>query len=101
MKHRIALMAPAALLLILVALLPWAWTSLAQGSYDLTWRTADGGGGISSGGRYTVYDTIGQPDAGDLHGGAYVLSGGFWGGIRPAGGPGPHVIYLPLVLQPQ
>ena len=48
--------------------------------YDLTWSTIDGGGGrsTSAGGTYTLEGTIGQPDAGLMSGGPYVLAGGFW-----------------------
>ncbi len=50
------------------------------GGYDLTWNTIDGGGGMfSTGGPYSLGGTIGQPDAGTMSGGAYTLSGGFWG----------------------
>lgn len=47
-------------------------------SYSIDWYTIDGGGGVSSGGGYTVNGTIGQPDAGVMTGGPYTLSGGFW-----------------------
>lgn len=53
----------------------WAQTG---GGYDLTWHTIDGGGGLSSGGDYSVNSSIGQPDAGALSGGDYNLQGGFW-----------------------
>jgi len=53
---------------------------LAQ-SYSIDWFTMDGGGGVSSGGSYTLSGTIGQPDAGTLSGGNYTLEGGFWPGI--------------------
>ena len=43
--------------------------------------TIDGGGGTSSGGRFTVTGTIGQPDASDMRGGAFSVAGGFWGFI--------------------
>src|SRR5438045_6444519 len=50
------------------------------GSYDLSWSTIDGGGGtFSTGGSYSLGGTIGQPDAGSMSGGAYTLTGGFWG----------------------
>src|SRR5438132_9182707 len=74
--NRVAL-AAAALLLI-------ASSSFAQtgGSYDLTRNTIDGGGvTFSTGGSYRVGGTVGQPDAGTLSAGAFVLNGGFWGGI--------------------
>ncbi len=48
--------------------------------YELTWSTIDGGGGTSSGGPYTLTGTIGQPDAGEMAGGDYMLAGGFWPG---------------------
>ncbi len=56
--------------------------ALAQGhSYDLSWWTADGGGGTESTvGTYSLGGTVGQPDAGDLAGSDYSLAGGFWEG---------------------
>ena len=65
----------AALLLLTVLL---AFPAFAQ-NYRIDWFTIDGGGGTSSGGQYTLSGTIGQPDAGELAGGNYVLEGGFWG----------------------
>jgi hypothetical protein len=38
-------------------------------SYEISWFTV-GGGGMSSGGAYSVSGTIGQPDAGQLAGAA-------------------------------
>ena len=49
--------------------------------YEISWNTIDGGGGRSAGGDYTLVSTIGQLDAGEMSGGDYSLSGGFW----PAG----------------
>jgi hypothetical protein len=70
--------------------------ALAQGSYDLSWWTVDGGGAESGGGSYTMVGTIGQPDAGvSMSGGGYTLAGGFWG-VGSAGGPGLN-IYLPVM----
>ena len=66
----------AAGLLLLTVL--FAMPAFAQ-NYRIDWFTIDGGGGTSSGGQYTLSGTIGQPDAGELKGGAYVLEGGFWG----------------------
>jgi hypothetical protein len=49
--------------------------------YELSWSSLDGGGAThSSGGRYELGGTIGQPDAGLLAGGRYGLTGGFWTG---------------------
>lgn len=56
---------------------------LAQtgGLFDLSWSTVDGGGGtFSTGGGFSLGGTAGQPDAGGMGGGDYVLAGGFWGG---------------------
>ena len=64
--------------------------ALAQ-SYSIDWSTVDGGGGTSSGGQYTLACTIGQPDAGTLTGGTYVLDGGFWAVIDSMA-PTPPVI---------
>ena len=50
------------------------------GDYELSWRTIDGGGGISSDGTYIVRGTIGQPDAAYSESGSYDLLGGFWPG---------------------
>ena len=53
--------------------------------YAIDWHTVDGGGGISSGGGYTVSGTIGQHDAGGaLAGGGYTVIGGFWAGVGAA-----------------
>jgi hypothetical protein len=49
-------------------------------TYDLSWSTIDGGGGVSSGGQYIVRGTIGQPDAAYSAGGQYELLSGFWPG---------------------
>jgi hypothetical protein len=37
----------------------------------------------STGGTYTLSSTIGQPDAGEMSGGSYGLTGGFWFGQVP------------------
>jgi len=73
---------------------------LAQsgGTYNLEWSTIDGGGGtFSTGGGWSLGGTIGQPDAGNLSGGTFTLSGGFWAGVQ-------EIItqlynYLPLIVR--
>src|SRR2546421_3418272 len=60
----------------------FATLTLAQ-SYDLSWYTIDGGGGMNSaGGTFTLSGTIGQPDASSfstpISGGTFTLVGGFW-----------------------
>ena len=52
--------------------------------YDIDWFTIDGGGEMfSTGGDYTLSGTVGQPDAGEMSGGSYNLTGGFWFGQVP------------------
>lgn len=51
--------------------------------YELSWSTIDGGGGVISGGPYTMAVTIAQPDAGYQAGGEFELFGGFWPGAIP------------------
>jgi hypothetical protein len=101
MKKQRTTLAVAAFLVLLGALLiirlTSAMTQAQGGGYGLLWWTVDGGGGASSASRYAVNGTIGQPEAGTMRGGTYVLSGGFWGGTGPAGGTDPHLIYLPIV----
>jgi hypothetical protein len=91
------------ILVVMLALLFCAGgVALAQtgGPFDLTWWTADGGGGTVNGGDYALMGTAGQPDAGAaLSGGSYTLAGGFWVG-GPAITPVPgHDVYLPIVLK--
>lgn len=67
--------------LIVLLLLPFLGaSSLLADDYDISWSTIDGGGGTSTGGNYSLSGTIGQPDAGEMAGGDYVLAGGFWSG---------------------
>src|SRR3989442_1215290 len=54
-------------------------THIPAQNFAIDWFTIDGGGGVSTGGVYSVSGTIGQPDAGVLSGGAYTVVGGFWG----------------------
>src|SRR6266496_2792083 len=67
--------------------------ALADSQYAIDWSTIDGGGGTSSGGAYTLSGTIGQPDAGPLSGGSYILEGGLWPGlIVPSTGEMPTLL---------
>ena len=54
--------------------------SIANGQYEISWYTIDGGGGRSTGGQYTITGTIGQPDAAYSSGGNYEILAGFWPG---------------------
>jgi hypothetical protein len=68
--------------ILLMGLLLVASSSLAMsgGDYEISWSTIDGGGGRSTSSDYALVGTIGQPDAGEMAGGDYELSGGFWPG---------------------
>jgi len=66
--------------IILAAMLGLTSSPAESQSYNLTWFTIDGGGGVSSGGTYVLTGTIGQPDADYSAGGQYELLGGFWPG---------------------
>ena len=66
---------------------------LAQ-SYSIDWFTADGGGGSSTGGVYSVSGTIGQPDAGVMSGGNYALAGGFWSLVAAVQTPGAPLLTI-------
>ena len=88
------------LMLAVLALLLIGSAALAQsgGGYDLSWSTVDAGGlSFAGGGSYVLGATAGQPDAGQLSSGDYVLGGGYWGGgalVRPVRG-----VYLPVVVR--
>jgi hypothetical protein len=70
MKPRFQLAALAALI---------GLASLAGAAAQIDWWTVDGGGPLlCSGGNITMACAIGQPDAGELTGGGFTLSGGFW-----------------------
>ena len=89
-KRLIVLAALLTLLLVLSSAL-----AQADGDYDLSWWTVDGGGqSFNSDGRYSLGSTIGQPDAGILEGGGYTLVGGFWGAA-----PVQYLLRLPLALR--
>ena len=58
--------------------------SQVGGGFDLTWNTIDSGGVLRSvGGDFELSGTIGQLDAGQMTGGNFALSGGFWFEIAP------------------
>ena len=62
-----------------IALLGGAGVVRAQsgGDYDLSWGRAVGGA-KSTGGGWEVRGTAGQPAAGQVSGGNWVVQGGFW-----------------------
>jgi len=66
------------------------------GQFDLSWSTIDGGG-ASTGGRFALSGTVGQPDAGTLTGGSFKLEGGFWSGITLVQKPGAPILKIKLI----
>lgn len=64
------------LLLIGLILLPCA--ALSQSDFAIDWFAVAGGGGNSAGGDFQLAATIGQPEAGDLLGGDFGITAGFW-----------------------
>jgi hypothetical protein len=87
----------AALGLALIALVLLALPVMATG-FGLQWWTVDGGGNQSNGDSYALSGIIGQPDAGELSGGCYSLSGGFWAGGNGSSSGGDKT-YLPIVVK--
>jgi len=75
------------LLIILVALaMAGSATLAAVALFEAPWWSADGGGArFLSGGAYALSATAGQPDAGRLSGGPFVLHGGYWAASLPIG----------------
>lgn len=59
-----------------------ATTTAATDAFTLSWWSVDGGGGISSGGTFTLTGTTGQPDAGTSAGNGQEADGGLWSGKR-------------------
>jgi hypothetical protein len=63
-------------------------------SYSIDWYKIAGGGGTSSNGTYVVSGTIGQADAGQMSGGNYSLTGGFWSLISLVQTPGAPILNI-------
>ncbi len=63
----------------LLTLLLFALSASAQ-TFTIDWFSIDGGGAMNSTGeRFSVVGTIGQPDAGPtMSGGNFSMAGGFW-----------------------
>jgi hypothetical protein len=86
-------------MILLLACLPLVLTAAATAGYDLSWWSADSGGGISSGGGYTLQGAIGQPDAGLMQGGGFSLAGGLLGGGAAVSPVQALDSFLPLVVR--
>ena len=76
-----------------VFLLLGATVAPAQ-NFSIDWWSVDGGGGVSTGGAYSLSGTIGQPDAGKMTGGSYTLEGGFWGMVAVIQSPDMPQLYI-------
>ncbi len=87
------------LVLAALLLLSGAATVSAQsgGPFTLTWDTIVAGGGISTGGAYTLSDRVGRPDAGISSGGAFTLTDDF--SSAGGGSATARKVYLPTVLR--
>ena len=94
----VALLLVALLLLggsVLAQELTWGQPVRSAAGYDLSWWTADGGGQtFSAGAGYSLGGAIGQPDAGQMAGSGYHLSGGFWSGATVV-----YNLYLPIIAR--
>ncbi len=66
--------------LLVFCLLVSVTMAQSGGQYEITWSTINGGGGVSSGGPYTLMGTIAQHDAAYSYSDDYELLGGFWPG---------------------
>lgn len=78
-----------------LALLAGAAPAQGDGEYEL-WGTVDGGGSTSEGGGFALSGNVGQPDAGEMSGDEFALSGGF---SESRALIVEHGIYLPVVLK--
>jgi hypothetical protein len=79
----------------LLALAFGAAATTASAQYAIDWYKISGGGGASSGGRFSLTGTIGQHDAGGtMSGGHYSLAGGFWGQVSAVQTPGAPTLYI-------
>lgn len=83
--------------MLALVLTPLLAPAQSGGNFSLSWSTIDGGGGTSSGGKYQVMGTIGQPDAGVLSGGKFQLEGGFWSGITLQQTDGAPILKIKLI----
>lgn len=87
---------------IVVLLLASAWVAGASVGFELPWFSVDAGGGEGSGGSYTMVGSIGQPDAGQLNGDSYTLSGGYIAVTQLDTIPSPslpHQVFLPITIR--
>lgn len=97
-KRRMTILLGICLLLIAAGAIVSASDDLVA-NLSIPWWTADGGGGESSGGSYTLRGTAGQPDAGRASGGDYSIAGGFWAAAPPELGPASVNLFMPMITR--
>jgi len=91
MKTKVKLAA----LALLLSTINYPLSTLHAQSYSIYWYKVAGGGGMSTGGTYSVSGTIGQHDAGGpMTGGNYSLTGGFWAFLSVLQTPGAPTLYI-------
>ena len=58
----------------------FSFAQSSGGNFEILSSTIDSGGGLSSGGEFSLTGTIGQPDSDPRisTGGEFALAGGFW-----------------------
>lgn len=72
---------PTTMLIAVAAFTATASVAAIAQQWEITRSTIDGGGAMrstSADGVFELSGTIGQPDAGDMAGGPFELTGGFW-----------------------
>ena len=95
LKHRVMSL----LMVLLLSLLPVVLKAAAAAGYDLSWWSADSGGGTSIYRGFTLLGLAGQPDAGLMEGGGYSLAGGWLGGGAAPPLPPTLPVFLPLLVR--
>ncbi len=77
-RYRSTYLSTVAVLALALVLYAGAGQARAQsGGFSLTWNTAPGGGGTSSGGQFTLQGTAGQKQTDTLQGGQFGLTSGY------------------------
>lgn len=77
---------------------PWlSAAELGPGDYTIGWHTTQVGGGVSTGGEFSVAGTIGQADTAQVQGGDFAVNGGYWNEQSDTGISLSNRIFLPLI----
>ncbi len=91
--------------LALLAMIAIGWALAAssahaapQATYELV-QSYMGPSGSGSTGIYSISSSIGQPAAGEVSAGNYILGGGFWGGGIIVPVRARYDVFLPLAMR--